>query len=71
MCVAVTGHNGQILDSLEVKLIDQLLREEFPFLVARRIAKGAHLNVVWAQPNEVIQSFSFSQAGPVFKLYLY
>ncbi|KAI3337072.1 CAF1-domain-containing protein [Xylariaceae sp. AK1471] len=55
ICVAVKGQNGQVLDSLEVKLIDQLLREEFPFLVARRIANGAHLNVMWADKVQTSQ----------------
>lgn len=53
MRVLIQGLNGQPLKRLEIKIIHQLLQQDFPFLVAMITPTRGHMIVVWANPGQV------------------
>ncbi|KAI0448042.1 CAF1-domain-containing protein [Xylaria telfairii] len=57
ICVQVPSPNERPLNGYEMKLIYQMLQDDFPFLVARGTAATGRFNVVWANPTETVVQF--------------
>ncbi|KAI1757836.1 CAF1-domain-containing protein [Xylaria castorea] len=50
ICVPVISLSRQPLNNSEMKLIYQILQDDFPFLVTTGIAPDGHFDVVWKSP---------------------